>query len=402
MQKRGDGSVAPERGASGDGRGGSVAPAELFTVYLSVALLAAFSQVALIAYWTFGPGYVTRLGPRVIWMAPLAVAVVYAFPAIALLLLSRVWPRAGSLPVVFGTFSVLATIDLALMERRLALWAIGLLALGIGVQMGRIAEAHRAAFMRFARTTMAVLILLVLLGAAAVEIGVPWRERSAESRLPAAEAGAPNVLLIILDTVRALNLGLHGYARNTTPVLDSLAATSTVFDRAIVTGTWSVPSHASIFTGHWPHALTTWWRPPRRAPVPTLAETFSERGYRTGAVVANWWSLGRESGLAQGFLHYDDLGVSPSQIMRGSAIVRWFAGKRGLRRMLGLYDSVGRRGAPEISRNFLRWSDASADRPYFVFLNYLDAHSPYLPPPPFDRSFGYDVSAREPIVMEEL
>jgi arylsulfatase A-like enzyme len=82
--------------------------------------------------------------------------------------------------------------------------------------------------------------------------------------------------------------------------------------------------------------------------------------------------------------------------------VRWLAGRRGFRRVLGLYDSLGRRGAPEISRNFLRWVDANAGRPYFVFLNYLDAHSPYLPPPPFDRRFGYDVSAREPIVMEEL
>lgn len=375
---------------------------ELFLVVFMMALLSALMQVAVILWWKLGPGYMTRLGPRIVWMTPLAVVLVYAIPAVVLLLISRFWRRALSLPVVVGVFSLLATIDLALMERRLALWAIGLLGLGIGVQVGRIAERHRDAVMRFARTALAALIALLLAGTTAVELGILWQERRSESALPAAQAGVPNVLFIILDTVRALNLSLYGYERETTPVLDSLASVATVYDRAIVTGTWSVPSHASMFTGHWPHALESWWERPRRAPVPTLAETFAQRGYRTGAVVANWWSLGHESGLAQGFVHYDDLGVSFAQIMRGSSLVRWLAGKRAVRRALGFYDTLGRRNASDISRNFLVWLGEDAGRPWFTFLNYLDAHSPYLPPAPFDRQFGHDVSEREPIVMEEL
>lgn len=367
-----------------------------------MALLAAFSQLALLAYWKLNSGYRFRLGLDTVWMTPVAVTAVYSVPVVLLFLLSRPWPKLATLPSLVGLLTLLATIDLSFMERHLTIWAVGLLALGVGVQAGRLAEAHRVAFMRFARITAVGLVILVVLGTATVEIRRRVRERRAENTWLTARAEAPNVLMIILDTVRAQNLGLYGYSRDTSPVLDSLADCATVFERAIVPGTWSLPSHRSMFTGRWPHELVDWGQPPWRSPVPTLAEVFAEHGYRTGGFVANWWSLGWESGLAQGFQHYDDLGRSVGQIARGSAAVRWFAGRRGFRRAIGLYDSLGRRRAPEITRSLVRWLKRANERPYFAFVNYLDAHSPYLPPAPFDRRYGIDVSDREPIVMEEL
>jgi len=383
------------------GRAKPLRPLELLTVFLGLALLAAFSQLALLAYWKFKSGYNVQLGLDAVWKTPVAVTAVYAVPVVLLYLLSKRWRRLASLPAVVSLLALLAVIDLSLMERHLTLWAVGLLALGVGMQAGRIAEAHKEAFMRLARVAAMGLVLTVVLGTLIVEVGGTVREKRLEGALPPARAGAPNILFIILDTVRALNLGLYGYFRDTTPVLDSLAAGATVFDRAIVPGTWSVPSHRSMLTGRWPHELEG-WRRDGRSPHPTVAEVLAGHGYRTGGFVANWFSLDRESGLGQGFQHYDDYGHSLGQIARGSAMVRWFASRRRLRRAIGLYDSLGRRHAPEITRDLLGWLKDGSGRPYFAFVNYLDAHSPYLPPPPFDRWFGVDVSGREPVVMEEL
>ncbi len=70
--------------------------------------------------------------------------------------------------------------------------------------------------------------------------------------------------------------------------------------------------------------------------------------------------------------------------------------------MIGLYETLGRRDAPRIRGAFLSWVDRESDRPFFAFLNYFDAHSPYQPPAPFDSRFGRNVAGREPYVIEEL
>jgi arylsulfatase A-like enzyme len=127
-----------------------------------------------------------------------------------------------------------------------------------------------------------------------------------------------------------------------------------------------------------------------------------QHGYRTGGFVGNWYHLGRESGLSDGFNHYSDLHKSPTQIARCSALVRWLVERRRFRRMIGLYETLGRRGAPSVSSTFLQWVDEDGSRPFFAFLNYFDVHSPYLPPTPFNAKFGSDVADREPIVIEEL
>ena len=78
-----------------------------------------------------------------------------------------------------------------------------------------------------------------------------WREASQ----PLPPAGSPNVLLIVLDTVAAGHLGLYGYTRPTSPTIDELAAQGVRFDRARATSSWTLPSHAGMFTGRWPHEL---------------------------------------------------------------------------------------------------------------------------------------------------
>ncbi len=128
--------------------------------------------------------------------------------------------------------------------------------------------------------------------------------------MPRPAAGARNVLLIVWDTVRAANTSLHGYRRPTTPNLLRLASRGVRFDRAFASSSWTLPSHASMLTGRWPHELRVGWKTPVRDGVPTLAGYLASHGYATAGFVANLDYCSRETGLARGFAHYEDFSCS--------------------------------------------------------------------------------------------
>ena len=121
---------------------------------------------------------------------------------------------------------------------------------------------------------------------------------------------AANVILIVLDTVRAESLSLYGYHRDTTPNLTRLAARGVRFDRAFATAPWTAPSHASMFTGRWCHELSVGWNRPLDGTSPTLAEFLGARGYATAGFVANTTYCSYETGLDRGFAHYEDYDVT--------------------------------------------------------------------------------------------
>ena len=123
----------------------------------------------------------------------------------------------------------------------LDLWASLLLCGGLAAQSARLVGRRRAAFLRLVRRTVPLLagalltIMLVTIG------GRAWSEHRAAAALPAAPAGARNVLLIVWDTVRAGNLSLYGYGRPTTPNLEQLAGRGVRFDLAFSTSSWTLP-----------------------------------------------------------------------------------------------------------------------------------------------------------------
>ena len=112
-------------------------------------------------------------------------------------------------------------------------------------------------------------------------------------------------MLVVLDTVRADHLSAYGYYRRTSPNFDRLAAQGSLFLNAYAGSSWSLPSHASMFTGLLPHEHGA-------DPVPlaahhtTLAERLAARGYATGSFVANTIWCTRAAGLAQGFARHED------------------------------------------------------------------------------------------------
>jgi arylsulfatase A-like enzyme len=117
----------------------------------------------------------------------------------------------------------------------------------------------------------------------------------------AEKAAPPDVLLVVLDTVRADRVSAYGYARATTPSLDSLARTGVLFEDVTAPANWTWPAHASLFTGRppWEHGAHfgrsgtgvrfDWggFASPMRRDLPTLAERFAAAGYRTVFVNAN-------------------------------------------------------------------------------------------------------------------
>jgi arylsulfatase A-like enzyme len=218
---------------------------------------------------------------------------------------------------------------------------------------------------------------------------------------------SPNVLLVVLDSVRVKNTSLHGHGNQTTPYLEELATESRVYNQARAPSIHSVSSHASIFTGyHVPeHGVTA--HESRLDPKSTIwSELATEKGYTTGLFSPNV-VLTRSSNLADAFDTVDgprgavryrlfEEALSPMDIeghqTNREYLKRCFASDKPIRAVLnGLFFLYGGTGGSEKDESgsvyvnsFLEWSK-SVDEPWAACVNLMDAHYPYLPQPEFDK-----------------
>jgi len=178
-----------------------------------------------------------------------------------------------------------------------------------------------------------------------------------------------NVLLISLDTTRADHLGCYGWRRNTSPHLDRLAERGTLFEKCISTAIPTHPAHTTLFTGCdvMKHQVIAQGARTELSPeVRTLAELLRARGYWTGAAdnLGRWFS--------RGFDRYE--GYQWARDPEGG----WRKGEAVTATALRVLNEAG-----------------AQERPFFLFLHYWDAHTPYLPPAPFHRMF-YGGNERDP------
>jgi arylsulfatase A-like enzyme len=184
----------------------------------------------------------------------------------------------------------------------------------------------------------------------------------------------PNIVLITLDTTRVDHLSCYGYERKTTPHLDQLGEEGQIFQNAVAVSSWTLPTHASLFTGLYPsthsahnsekgdvtlgsavevgrkdlYGLFRATRLPDESK--TLAEILKEAGYKTGGIGAGPW-LKRIFGLAQGFDYWD---CNVQSVMgRKADEVRILAGS---------------------------FIENASKSPFFLFLNFFDPHAPFIPP----------------------
>jgi arylsulfatase A-like enzyme len=144
-----------------------------------------------------------------------------------------------------------------------------------------------------------------------------------------------------------------------------------------------------MFTGYHPNELSVGWFSPLDNRYPTLAEVLSAEGYATAGFVANLIYCSYEHGLNRGFVHYEDYPASVGQAVLSETVSRKISNNNTLRNVLDYYDIINRKNAAKLNQDLLDWlSDRDQDRPFFAFVNYFDAHEPYLPPPPFATQFG--------------
>ena len=230
--------------------------------------------------------------------------------------------------------------------------------------------ARRRPWRRMSRALSgaAALALLAAAGSAA-----PGPRASAGARRSVG-ARRPNLLLIVVDTLRADHLSAYGYSRPTSPHLDALAAQGTLYETAISAAPWTLPSHASLFTGLYPHqhhATSQQWR--LADSFDTLAERLARAGYHTGGFANNVW-LSDVSGLEQGFERFDELWrFQPSK------------GDQGI----SFDDPKTDMGAARTNTAVLGWLDGLPHdgKPFFTFINYFEPHMPYRPTQPFATAF---------------
>ncbi|MGQ4556562.1 sulfatase-like hydrolase/transferase [Halobellus sp. GM3] len=217
-----------------------------------------------------------------------------------------------------------------------------------------------------------------------------------------------NVLFVVMDTVRKDRLTPYGYDRPTTPNLAAFAEEATVFEQAVAPAPWTLPVHASLFTGMYPSQHGADQENPYLEGATTLAETLSAAGYDTACYSSNAW-ITPYTHLTDGFDDQDNFfEVMPGEFLSGPLARAWkvMNDNESLRAVADKLVSLGNtaheyfaggEGAdsktPAVidrTKEFLDGADRS-----FAFINLMDAHLPYHPPEEFAAEFapGVDSSA---------
>ena len=189
-----------------------------------------------------------------------------------------------------------------------------------------------------------------------------------------------NLLVITLDTTRADYLGCYGRETARTPNLDRLAGQGCLFETCFTAVPLTTPSHSTIFTGTYPlvHGVRDNGLFVLPEEATTLAEILRARGYATGAAVGSF-PVTQQFGLAQGFDYFNDhITVTDED----------FRGRRKVPSQGVFFDE---RPAAWVNDAIMPWLDDHAQRPFFAWIHYWDAHQPHHPPAPFDQIFNHDL-----------
>jgi len=268
-----------------------------------------------------------------------------------------------------------------------AVLAFGLYGLWPGWRMG---GPGRGAAFRW----LTVGVPVVLLGALALTVpGLAF---------PAAPHGAPNVLLITVDALRADRLGAYGNRAELTPNLDAFARDAVVFENAYASAPWTGASMGSMWTSAYPSELGLVPRDRRErqarfeggllTPQPTLAEMMRAAGYTTAAELVNP-QIRRDRGFDRGFIRFrnpDDFAGAKARVLpRLGRYENWFVHTSlGLLLADALYEEpryyraagVKREDARRLVHDAWTWLDRQEARPFLLWMHLMDTHVPYDPP----------------------
>ena len=195
----------------------------------------------------------------------------------------------------------------------------------------------------------------------------------------------PNVFFVVLDAVRPDHLSCYGYPRKTSPNIDKIAEEGVLFENAFSTSAWSPPSHTSMFTGMYPshHGVLGENLYPSKENQ-NIIEIFKSKGYQTLGICPNYF-ISPIFGFHHGFnkfvaeslhlellkKHFWDFIIFGFETDPRALIYRW------------TYHAI-------IFQEIKKWITLSRkkNKPFFIFINYFDAHLPHHPPQPFREKFG--------------
>lgn len=210
------------------------------------------------------------------------------------------------------------------------------------------------------RAFLGLAVVFALLGAGC--------QRARERPIQSPRLRPINLVLVTIDTLRADRLGCYGYSKTETPNLDALAAQGVLFENAVTQTPLTPPSHASMFTGQYPHVhgVRNTGGFVLQSSSTTLAEILEQNGWDTAAFIGAS-VLKRLFGFHQGFAVYDDQMPKPAahQLAR----------------------EYPERPAGEVVNRAVAWLERQSGKPFFLWVHVFDPHLPYEPPGEFRQKY---------------
>jgi len=312
--------------------------------------------------------------PAILYLSPISGLLV--FGAVALLLqiffLAFRIAETTRIRVTLGVLCALGCFDWLWLSEGFALYGAIILAIGLGCASERWFRRRWEKAFALAPKMLGVSVVYICVVALGLTVAARRHEAEARAALPAARPGSPNIVLVILDTVRADHLSVYGYSRKTSPFLEKLAAQGVAFDNAVAPSSWTFPSHVSMLTGRYPHEhgaeLNAY-----DGRFATVASSFDQLGYLTAGFSGNrdWFAAAR--GMTVGFQHFEDAYWSVASMLAqtgygnlANELLGWATHDRVV---------IGYKRAGDVNRTALRWLDSAPKRPFFLVVNYYDANA---------------------------
>ena len=316
-------------------------------------------------------GRILHVSTGVLWIAPLVEVLAFATISLFLVAIASLL-RMNTLQVITWILTFFTVYDSLSATGRIAFIARFVMAIGAATSFDRWLKLHQSQALRFWTWSCRWLLTLWLLVFLAVQGGTWVLERYQMASLPQPLSGTPNIVLIVVDTLRGDHLSAYGYGRPTTPNLDRIAKQGVLFENAISASSWTFPSHASLLTGKYPseHGMQDLSSMRLGSAglrhYTTLGDALQQKGYRTGAFSANGYFFTSNVGLGKGFIHFEDQFYSPEDMF-----VRTSFGCMGL--MYASDCGFSFKAGREVNAEALTWL-GEGERPFFAFLNYFGVH----------------------------
>ncbi|HSS97737.1 MAG TPA: sulfatase-like hydrolase/transferase, partial [Terriglobales bacterium] len=338
-----------------------------------------------------------RVSLPIIWISPVVDVLFFSTLATLIALAATLFRKIDVFRVTTVLLSSLVVYDWLTLTARLSSRSRVLLTIGVGFAVSRWFPKHAEAFWRICRRSLPWVIAAGVLALVGIEGGGAIAESRAIAKLPAPAPNSSNVLVIVVDTLRADHLSTYGYSRATSPHIDALAREGVLFENAISACSWTYPSHVSLVTGRnqFEHGRETMTVSPLFHPnknifngYSTIGDVLQKHGYRTGAFSSNRSFFVGNLGFNRGFLHFEDYFNSVPDMFARTLVGKEFfrlygkVEKKDLTNRIAIYgEHTGVRKQPsDINEELLNWIDSTGPRPFFAFLNYYSVHDPYGDP----------------------